>query len=148
MCRAVYARNIIIFCICVGVASGIAFWSQEGSPFFPTVISRLGILGILSMILGGMAVASSPGRMVSRGEISRTHVHDLRTMRQGYNSWFGGGVLLFLSGIILVCSSCLHVEEKSTHAIQAPKNHGKNYLLRILVLIILESLYVSEKIPR
>ena len=97
-----FARNIIIFCsICVGIASGIAYWSQEGSPFFPTVISYLGILGILSMIIGGLAVASSPGRMVSRGEISRTHVRDLRTMRQGYNPWFYGGVSLFLSGFIL-----------------------------------------------
>lgn len=97
-----FARNIVIFCgICAGIASGIAYWSQDGSPFFPTFISFLGILGILSMILGGMAVASSPGRMVSRGEISRTHVHDLRTMRKGYNPWFYGGVSLFLSGFIL-----------------------------------------------
>ena len=97
-----FARNITIFCgICVGIASGIAYWSQDGSPFFPTFISYLGILGILSMILGGLAVASSPGRMVSRGEISRTHVRDLETMKRGSNPWFYGGVSLFLSGIIL-----------------------------------------------
>ena len=40
------------------------------------------------MILGGMAVAGSPVKMISRGEISRTRVDDLETMRMGMTLGF------------------------------------------------------------
>lgn len=99
-----FARNfLIIFSVCVALALGIASYNHftKGSPVFPAVISTLGILGLVLMIMGAFGVASAPGKTVSRGQISRTHVKELKTLRPGPNPWFGIGLSAFVSGVIL-----------------------------------------------
>lgn len=99
-----FARNLLIICgVCMGLALGIASYNHftKGSPVFSATISILGILGLVLMIIGAFGVASAPGKTVSRGQISRTHVQELKTLRPGPNPWFGIGLSAFVSGIIL-----------------------------------------------
>lgn len=97
-------RNLIIVCgAAVVLAFVVAYWGHvtKGSPLLPTALSTLGILGIALMIIGAVGVASSPAHTLSRGEVSRTHVQDMRSMRSAPNPWIGVGISVFLSGVIV-----------------------------------------------
>ncbi|MBU7016276.1 MAG: hypothetical protein HXS44_02110 [Theionarchaea archaeon] len=99
-----FGRNITIVCgAALGIAFGTAYWLyyKEGVPILPSVVSHLGILGIILMILGGLAVMASPARLLSRGETSRTHVQNMQHLRPEPSPWFGAGLSVLLSGIIL-----------------------------------------------
>jgi len=98
-----FVRNITIICvICIVFAVAAAYLGRRtGFPILSDIVSTLGILGILLMVTGGLATMSAPGTIISRADVSRTTVHEMQSMRLGPNPWFGVGLSLFLSGLIL-----------------------------------------------
>ena len=106
-----FVRNITIICvICVVIAVVLAYWTHcTCSSILPDVVSNLGILGIFLIVIGGLTTMSAPSRMLSRADVSRTTVQEMQSMRSGPNPWFGIGLSIFLSGLILGTIAVIYV---------------------------------------
>jgi hypothetical protein len=99
-----FTRNLLIICsagVCLAVGIAYLHHVTSGALIFPTIVTVLGMTGIALMILGGLSLASAPGKTVARGTVSRTYVKELKILRPGPNPLFGVGLSVFVSGAIL-----------------------------------------------